>query len=311
MDQTAHPDTAHQREGVDAGTDEARMLSVVIPVWNEDPRNLRALQARLQRTLDQDGQPWEVLFVDDASDTETKRTLQNLAASHSQIRLFTMEQRQGQEAALLTGFASVKGAYVCHMDCDLQHRPEEIPRLLQPLREGYALSLGTRRPFLGSSWRGRLVSRAYSVAMNVRWNVRISDWGCGFNAFRRTVLSRVSDRVMEGVNEPLKLSFIREAVRWIEVRVSQDPRCYGRSGYRGLYFCRYAMRMLSRGTSFTRGRPGQPVDRSPRRPLGPQDQERRDDMAGRVACRAADHPHGRDPGSLDIISRETVSERGG
>ena len=234
-------------------------LSVVIAVWNEDPRNLRELHARLQGVLASLGMAWELLFVDDASGTHTRQTLTGLAARDPRVRLLFLARRSGQEAAVVAGLLQAKGEFICTLDCDLQNRPEDIPKVLAPLLDGYDLVLGTRRPSQGYASGRRAVSWVYTRLMRVRWQAGISDWGCGFNAGQRAVFEILRDRLHRGNPGPLKVTMMRHARRWTEVDVTHDPRRYGRSGYTGAHFLWHAVRMLVIGNTVIPGR----VSRAP------------------------------------------------
>ena len=145
------------------------MISVVSPVWNEDPRNLRLLSQRLRAVLDVLDPSWEVIFIDDGSGEITRQALQDIVASDHHMHVIWLKQRCGQETALVTGLLAAAGTLICMMDCDLEHRPEDIPQLLMPLRHGYDLVLGKRRPSAGFSRVRQAVSQVYTTMMNVRW----------------------------------------------------------------------------------------------------------------------------------------------
>jgi len=230
------------------------VVSIVIPVWNEEPANLRALHERLQPVLDGLTLPWEVVFVDDGSDGMTREALRELNAQDARLRLIFLDGRHGQETALVTGLLEVKGELVCIMDCDLENRPEDIPKLLAPLNQGYDLVLGMRQGRQGVSWLRQLFSQGFNWMMSVRWGIRISDWGCGFNAGRRSVFERLRGRLGTWADGPLKLGFIHTAERWTEVSVARDPRSSGSSGYSLLRLVRRALTALIHGNAVTPAR---------------------------------------------------------
>lgn len=226
-------------------------FSVVIPVWNEDPRNLVMLYARIAAALGGVPESWELILVDDGNQEPTRAALRDLASRDVRVHLICLEHRRGQETALVTGLLAAQGEWICTLDSDLENRPEDIPRLLAPLRNGYALVLGARRPAARASRLRQALSRVYSSMMNARWGTHIHDWGCGFNAGTRTIIEMVRNGMECSHGEPLKRSFIRCAGRrWTEVEVTLEPRRYGRSGYRGLHFCWHALRMLVTGRTF-------------------------------------------------------------
>ncbi len=223
-------------------------VSIVIPVWNEDPRNLRSLLARLTVTLDRVAPSWEVVFVDDASLDPTRRTLEELAAADERVRVLTLHRRGGQETAVVVGLLAARGDLVCTMDCDLQNRPEEIPRLLACLQRGWDLVLGSRRYRGDWSFR-RWLSRLSTLLMNCRWGVALEDWGCGLNGGKRVVFEAMRHDLRQWRGGPLKSTLARQVVRWTHVEVTHDPRRYGRSGYSWAELCHRGLQMLFRGNA--------------------------------------------------------------
>ena len=206
-------------------------ISVVVPVWNEDVRNLSALYSRLTATLDQLAQTWEIVFVDDASTGPVVAALNALSTECTAVRVIRLDRHRGQDTATVMGLLHARGTIICTMDGDLEHRPEELPMLIKPLHRGYDLVFGRRRAGPGSSITRRVFSRAITRLMNLRWQTAISDWGCAFNAGKRPIFEELRDTLPRWQGEPLKKGFIRLAARWTEVEVSHDPRQHGRSRY--------------------------------------------------------------------------------
>jgi len=228
-------------------------ISVVIPVWNEDGRTLQELRRRIVATLEPLGQPWEVVVVSDGSDGTTKQVLEGLASDDPRVRLVCLGRRRGQETALVVGLLAAKGELICTMDCDLENRPEDLPRIVAPLLQGYDLVLGYRRHRPGCPLTRRLLSRFFNSVMNLRWAVGIHDWGCGFNAGRREMFEVLRDRLSRWTDEPLKVGFIHQATRWTQVEVTPDIRRDGDSGYSWLMLCGRGITALIRGSTVVPG----------------------------------------------------------
>src|SRR5712691_7471819 len=112
------------------------MLSVVIPIHNEEPSVL-ALYDRLTVVLESLAQPYEIIFVDDASTDRSFELLTNLLETDLRLKVIRLRRNFGQTAALSAGFHEARGAVVIAMDGDLQHAPEDIPALLLKIDEGY------------------------------------------------------------------------------------------------------------------------------------------------------------------------------
>ncbi len=225
------------------------MVSVVIPVWDEDPRTLHLLHERLSATLRSLTPNWEMLFTGDGSPEATSQTLQMLAEADSHVRFLRLKQRCGQETALLTGLLAARGQIVCTMDCDLECRPEDIPVLVAPLQHGYDLVFGCRGSQMMRHVPRHYLSRVFNHLMNARWGVRLQDWGCGFNAGRREVFEVLRDQLGRWNKGPLKVVFLRRASRWTHVEVTQARRPYGHSGYTWYELLWRGYLALTRGTA--------------------------------------------------------------
>ena len=111
------------------------MLSIVIPIHNEEP-SILPLYDRLTAVLEQLQRPYEILFVDDASNDRSFELLANLVETDGHLKVIRLRRNFGQTAALSAGFHEAKGDVIIAMDGDLQHAPEDIPALLREDRRG-------------------------------------------------------------------------------------------------------------------------------------------------------------------------------
>jgi len=111
------------------------MLSVVIPIHNEEPSVL-ALYDRLTSVLESLAQPYEIIFVDDASTNRGFTLLANLLETDSRLKVVRLRRNFGQTAALSAGFHEAQGDVVVSLDGDLQHDPSDIPALLAKSTRG-------------------------------------------------------------------------------------------------------------------------------------------------------------------------------
>lgn len=106
-----------------------RDLSVVIPCFGSGPW-IHELAERLDAVLDAVGGPCEVVLVHDGSGAETWELISGLAERYERFRGIDLAERVGQHRAILCGFQEASGSLLVTMDDDLEHRPEDIPRLL-------------------------------------------------------------------------------------------------------------------------------------------------------------------------------------
>ena len=111
-------------------------ISIVIPVFNEQ-ENMETLSSRVLKTMDDYGHSYELIFVDDGSSDKTPQMLRDLFKKRSDvIRVISFNGNYGQYVAILAGFEHVRGGVVVTLDADLQNLPEEIPDLLEKMKEG-------------------------------------------------------------------------------------------------------------------------------------------------------------------------------
>ena len=116
-------------------------ISVVVPTYRSKD-SLPELRRRLGAALDAITPDWEVILVDDASNDGTYAVMETLHEADPRFRLIRFARNRGQHQATLCGLQRASGRYVVTLDDDLQNPPEEIPRFLAKLEEGYDLVIG-------------------------------------------------------------------------------------------------------------------------------------------------------------------------
>lgn len=168
----------------------ARTVSVVIPVHNEE-NHLLPLYDRLIATLDEIGDPYEIVFVDDGSSDSSRELLANLVEHDDRLKVLLLRRNFGQTAALAAGFEEAGGDVVVAMDGDLQHAPEDIPALLAKIDEGYDVASGWRHQRVDNFVTRRLPSRVANWIMARLSGIELHDFGTTFKAYRAEVLDSV------------------------------------------------------------------------------------------------------------------------
>ncbi len=202
-------------------------VSVVIPIYNEGP-NLEPLCERLERVLEDLGQPYEVIFVDDGSRDRSLEILRRLQEKYDAVRVIQLNRNYGQHAAVFAGLDHARGDVIVTLDADLQNPPEEIPRLLDKISEGHDVVAGWRQ-----SRRDNAVRRLFSWAVNKLTckvvGVEMQDYGCMLRAYRREVVD-VLRRCGE-VSSFIPALANTFAAFPAEIPVAHDGRKAGRSKY--------------------------------------------------------------------------------
>lgn len=203
------------------------MLSVVVPVFNEE-ECLGPLHERLAKVLAGLGTPYEILFVNDGSSDASEARLAELAGRDAHVRVINLRRNYGQTAALMAGFDFARGAVIVPMDGDLQNEPEDIPRLIAKLDEGYDVVSGWRKDRHDGMQRG-LLSRVANRIVSWIAGVPLHDYGCTLKAYRREVLEGV--RLYGEMHRFIPVYASWQGARVTELQVNHAPRRFGRSKY--------------------------------------------------------------------------------
>jgi glycosyltransferase involved in cell wall biosynthesis len=164
--------------------------SIVIPFNNEE-ETVTVLYARLKQVMEQVGEPFELVLVDDGSSDRTYKLLEEIAAVDSRVLVVKLRRNFGQTSALAAGFDHARGEYVLAMDGDLQHDPNDIPAFLEKLEEGYDVVSGWRRERVDNLVMRRIPSRCANWIIAIVSGVRIHDFGTTFKAYRREVIQNI------------------------------------------------------------------------------------------------------------------------
>jgi glycosyltransferase involved in cell wall biosynthesis len=200
-------------------------ISIVIPARNE-ASPIAALLPEVRRHAPDA----EIIVVDDGSTDGTAA----IAAGHG-ARVLPHAYPKGNGAAIKTGARAAHGDILVFMDADGQHRPEDIPRLLAKLDEGYDMAVGARgmRDHAGTH-RG-FANAVFNFLASWMVNHRVEDLTSGFRAVRAKCFRRFLYLLPNGFSYPttITMSFFRAGFGVAYVPVSMPPRI-GRSHIRPL-----------------------------------------------------------------------------
>jgi glycosyltransferase involved in cell wall biosynthesis len=203
-------------------------LSIVIPLYNEGA-NIPLLHQRLKLVLDRLDLEYEILLVDDGSTDNTFSVLLELQKEDKNIKIIKLRGNFGQTAALAAGFDQAQGEIIISMDGDLQHDPQDIPRFLEKIREGYDIVSGWRENRIDSFLLRRLPSGIANWMMRHLSGIDIRDFGTTFKAYKREILKEILlygdfHRFIPALAAELKASIA-------EISIKNTNRLYGKSNY--------------------------------------------------------------------------------
>ncbi len=202
-------------------------LTIVIPLYNEE-KNIAPLYSILKKVLRTIEKSYEIIFVDDGSKDKSMQELLKLKAKDRDIKIIQFQRNFGKSSGLNAAFKEASGDIIITMDADLQDRPEEIPKLIDKLNQGYDLvsgwkykrydSIGKRFPSKIMNFIARLISGA-----------EIHDFNCGFKAYKKDVVKNIE--LYGDLHR-----YIPALAHWKgysvgEVKVMHKKRLYGKSKY--------------------------------------------------------------------------------
>jgi len=203
------------------------MISVVIPAYRSRD-SLPILVERLEAVLGQPDQEFEIIIVDDCSPDDTWEVLKALKKSHRRLKIVRLLKNSGQHNAILCGFSIARGEIVVTMDDDLQNPPEEIPKLLAAINDGYDLAIGSydsKKHSMGRNLGGTLVDDAQRRIFNLPNDFQLTS----FRAARKIVVDNVV--AMGGVFPYVTSMLLSHTARYINVPVHHEARQFGQSNY--------------------------------------------------------------------------------
>ncbi len=203
-------------------------LSIVVPLFNE-VSTIDELHRRLTAVLFLIGIRSEIIYVDDGSSDGTVEALQAIEGRYEQVRVIRLARNYGQTAALAAGFDAAAGEAIVAMDGDLQHAPEEIPKLLAKLAEGYDIVSGWRAQRVDNLWTRRLPSKIANWLMAKLSGVSLHDFGTTFKAYRAPVIKRI--RLYGDLHRFIPALASWGGARIAEVSIANIPRPQNQSHY--------------------------------------------------------------------------------
>ena len=219
--------SAHAREAAVGLTAEARRdFAVVIPAFNEAPV-VPALISELRDTFERFELSGEILFVDDGSTDGTADLAEKEARGWPLLRVVRHQTNLGKTEAMITAARSTERTYLVLFDADLQHLPDEIPRFLEKLHEGWDIVTGRKFGFYDK----RVVSSFYNALSRRIFRVPVSDLN-SMKAFRRDILDEMCLR-----HDWHRFFVVLAHARGYsvsEIDIELHPRRAGTSKYTGL-----------------------------------------------------------------------------
>ena len=203
-------------------------LSVVIPVYNEEP-GLAELFARLYPALDKLDLGYEIVFINDGSMDRSAALLREQFEKRPDVtRVILFNGNYGQHMAIMAGFERCRGDRIVTLDADLQNPPEEIRSLMAEMDKGFDYVGSIRKKRQDSAWR-RLASKAMNRTRERLTHIKMTDQGCMLRAYSRDIINAINQsREISTYIPALAYSFAHNPT---EIEVEHEERAAGESKY--------------------------------------------------------------------------------
>ena len=219
----------------------ARAITVVTPVYNS-AASLPELCRRLTEVLSAIGTSYEVIFVNDCSRDSSWEVISQLAVKVPGVRGINLMRNYGQHNALLCGIRAARGDLIVTMDDDLQHQPEEIPRLLARLDEGFDVIYARPEREQSGLWRA-IASRITRLALRSAAGATVARNVSAYRVFRTELRDAFTGYQAPFVSIDVLLTWATS--RFGAVKVPFKPRWSGSSSYTFAKLVRHALDMMT------------------------------------------------------------------
>ena len=207
---------------------ESRVLSIVIPVYNEKELLTRVLRFVESAPLP-DGISRQIVLVDDGSTDGTRELLLELAQQREDLIVILQPENRGKGAALRSGFQAATGDWIIVQDADFEYDPNDFSALLSPILRGDAdVVYGSRFaiPDLHRGWHRRM-NRFLTILSNMTTGLKLTDMECCYKLFKRADIQSIPLKENRFGFEPeVTAKMARRKLRVVEVPVSYAGRSY-------------------------------------------------------------------------------------
>ena len=205
------------------------MISLSVPVYNEREA-LLPLFEKVQRVMRAHyGDGWEIVFVNDGSHDGSEKLLDELAAKNPEVKVVHFRRNFGQTAAMMAGFDFARGHTIIPLDGDGQNDPEDIPRIVAKLDEGFEVCSGWRKDRQDNALQRNIPSIFANKLISAVSGVELHDFGCSLKAYRAEVIKGV--RLYGEMHHFLPIYAKWHGARICELPVSHHARKTGHSKY--------------------------------------------------------------------------------
>ena len=205
-----------------------QLISIIIPVFNES-ESIAYLLDEVLNVMQNNKLNCELIVVNDGSNDNTSTVLDELTIKIKELSVISLRKNYGQTAAMAAGFDNSKGEIVITLDGDLQNDPNDIPKLISHINEGYDLICGWRYERKDKLISRRIPSKiANKLIANVT-GLKLHDYGCSLKAFKKEIVDDI--KLYGELHRFLPVLANIEGAKIKEIKVNHRSRKYGSSKY--------------------------------------------------------------------------------
>ncbi len=165
-------------------------VSIIIPLYNEE-ESLEELHDWIVRVVEKNQLSYEIIFVDDGSKDESWTIIKKLKSKNPFVKGIQFNRNYGKSAALDTGFKHCKGEVVIMMDADLQDSPDEIPGLVDMIKnQNYELISGWKKK-RHDPLSKTIPTKLFNWATRRLSGIYLHDFNCGLKAYKKIVVKNI------------------------------------------------------------------------------------------------------------------------
>lgn len=216
-------------------------ISVVVPVYGS-ALSLTPLIERLEPVLTDHFARFEVILVNDSSPDHSAEVIATLISAHPWVRAITMMRNYGQHNALVCGIRHARFELIATMDDDLQHPPEELPKLIDALSEDLDVIYGTPAHAKHNLWRN-LASKITKLVLQSTMGAQTASHVSAFRVFRTRLRDAFAQ--YQGPFANLDVLLTWGTTKFKAVPVRHDPRTIGESNYTFKKLVTHALNMMT------------------------------------------------------------------
>ncbi len=205
-----------------------KKISIVIPVFNEE-NSLEELFYRINNVFQTPEKNFEIVFIDDGSTDNSLNVLKKIFdENRERVKIIEFRKNFGKAAALSAGFREAEGDYIITMDGDLQDQPEEIPKFIEKLEEGFDVVSGWKYPRKDPITK-TLPSKIFNFVTSLISGIKLHDFNCGFKGYKREAIKNL--KLYGELHRYIPVVLNSQGFKITEIKVKHEPRKYGKSKY--------------------------------------------------------------------------------